>query len=74
MAIKAILAASLSGCAGSERESKITDADTKLRNSAEDTVLTKSLFVCGKHLEISRQTENFITAVGRLTMHIICLL
>ncbi len=35
--ITAILAASLSGCAGSERESKITDADTKLRNSAEDT-------------------------------------
>ncbi len=35
--ITAILAASLSGCASSERESKITDADTKLRNSAEDT-------------------------------------
>jgi hypothetical protein len=32
--------------------------------------LTKSLFVCGKHLETSRQTENFITAVGRLTMGI----
>lgn len=41
--ITAILAASLSGCAGSERESKITDADTKLRNSAEDTDETELL-------------------------------
>ena len=37
------MAASLSGCAGSERESKITDADTKLRNSAEDTDETELL-------------------------------
>ena len=35
--ITAILAASLSGCAGSDRESKITDADTELRYSAENT-------------------------------------
>ncbi len=41
--ITAILAASLSGCADSERESKITDADTKLRNSAEDTDETELL-------------------------------
>ncbi len=41
--ITAILAASLSGRAGSERESKITDADTKLRNSAEDTDETELL-------------------------------
>ncbi len=41
--ITAILAASLSGCAGSESESKITDADTKLRNSAEDTDETELL-------------------------------
>lgn len=41
--ITAILAASLSGCAGSERESMITDADTKLRNSAEDTDETELL-------------------------------
>jgi arabinogalactan oligomer/maltooligosaccharide transport system substrate-binding protein len=41
--ITAILAASLSGCAGSERESKITDADTKLRNSPEDTDETELL-------------------------------
>ena len=41
--ITAVLAASLSGCAGSERESKITDADTKLRNSAEDTDETELL-------------------------------
>ncbi len=41
--ITAILAASLSGCAGSERESKITDADTKLRNNAEDTDETELL-------------------------------
>jgi arabinogalactan oligomer/maltooligosaccharide transport system substrate-binding protein len=41
--ITAILAASLSGCASSERESKITDADTKLRNSAEDTDETELL-------------------------------
>ena len=41
--ITAVLAASLSGCAGSDRESKITDADTKLRNSAEDTDETELL-------------------------------
>ena len=41
--ITAILAASLSGCAGSDRESKITDTDTKLRNSAEDTDETELL-------------------------------
>ncbi len=35
--ITAVLAASLSGCAGSDRESKITDADTELRYSAENT-------------------------------------
>ena len=41
--ITAVLAASLSGCAGSDRESKITDADAELRNSAEDTDETELL-------------------------------
>ena len=41
--ITAILAASLSGCAGSDIESKITDDDTELRNSTEDTDETELL-------------------------------
>ncbi len=41
--ITAVLAASLSGCAGSDRESEITDADAELRNSAEDTDETELL-------------------------------
>lgn len=41
--ITAILAASLSGCAGSDIESKITDDDTELRNSTEDTGETELL-------------------------------
>ncbi len=41
--ITAVLAASLSGCAGSNKENKITDADMELRNSAENTGETEIL-------------------------------
>ncbi|MCI9346493.1 MAG: extracellular solute-binding protein [Lachnospiraceae bacterium] len=41
--ITAVLAASLSGCAGSDKENKITDADIELRNSAENTGETEIL-------------------------------
>ncbi len=41
--ITAVLAASLSGCAGSNKENKITDADIELRNSAENTGETEIL-------------------------------